>query len=259
VYVVSYDPVPVLASFADRHGIGFPLLSDAEGRAIRAIGLHNDRLVAHAERAGLPNKEKYRGSSYPAVFLLDGDGRVAHRMLFADDHVRPTGPGHVEAIIGGPYPRRGPRARARMAPLDAVVSLDSPSYALYQMVHVIVELHIDDGHWFDPDRPPEVAIAAIPGVEIDAAPLSWRRPGNTDRAVRATVALTFSDRPGAGSHHVAGTVTVGPCDAEHGHERAVIPFSLPIGETGLLGRPYPPTEESLAAYDAHQQRKARYG
>ena len=38
---ISYDPVPILADFAARRGITFPLLSDAGSETIKRYGILN--------------------------------------------------------------------------------------------------------------------------------------------------------------------------------------------------------------------------
>ena len=39
VAAISYDPVDVLAEFAERRGITFPLLSDPDSATIEAFGI----------------------------------------------------------------------------------------------------------------------------------------------------------------------------------------------------------------------------
>ena len=59
LYAISYDPPDVLAGFAERHGISYPLLSDAGGGPIRELGILN-------EEAG----ERVEGVPHPGVFVL---------------------------------------------------------------------------------------------------------------------------------------------------------------------------------------------
>jgi hypothetical protein len=67
---VSYDPVPVLAEFAKRRGITFPLLSDAGSAIIRQYGLLNTAVAASSPQYGVP---------FPGTFIVDAKGTVTSR------------------------------------------------------------------------------------------------------------------------------------------------------------------------------------
>jgi hypothetical protein len=70
---ISYDPVPVLADFARRRGITFPLLSDQGSKTINAYGLLNTTVA--------PTNTMQYGIPYPGTFFLDRDGRVTSRVF----------------------------------------------------------------------------------------------------------------------------------------------------------------------------------
>jgi hypothetical protein len=69
--VVTYDPPAILADFARRRGITFPLLSDAGSRTIKAYGILNTT-VAEETRKGIP---------FPGTFLIDRSGNVKSRFF----------------------------------------------------------------------------------------------------------------------------------------------------------------------------------
>ena len=71
---ISYDSVEVLAKFADKKMITFPLLSDADSTVIKAYGLLNQE--AKGKQAGIP---------YPGTFLIDAQG-VIHAKLFHEGY-----------------------------------------------------------------------------------------------------------------------------------------------------------------------------
>jgi len=71
---VSYDSVDVLARFAQRRKITFPLLSDAGSKTITAYGLLNKD--AKGRGAGIP---------YPGTMLIDRDG-IIRAKLFLDGY-----------------------------------------------------------------------------------------------------------------------------------------------------------------------------
>jgi peroxiredoxin len=62
--------VDVLAKFADRRQITFPLLSDPDSRTIRAYGLFNKEAKGMA--AGIP---------YPGTMLLDKEGVIRGKLF----------------------------------------------------------------------------------------------------------------------------------------------------------------------------------
>ena len=78
VAAISYDSVAVLKSFADRRGITFPLLSDADSKIIRAFGIFNDQSQEGTMQYGIP---------YPGTYLVDRAGRVTAK-YFEDDYTQ---------------------------------------------------------------------------------------------------------------------------------------------------------------------------
>ena len=78
---VSYDPVPVLADFASRRGITFPLLSDAGSAVIKQYGILNTTVAPASATYGIP---------FPGTFVLDRDGIVTSRHFEAAYQERDT-------------------------------------------------------------------------------------------------------------------------------------------------------------------------
>ena len=93
---ISYDSREVLADFAKRQGITFPMLSDVGSATIRRYGILN----TVAEEALGPNgkdpavladlqryvtvtqpAERFRGIPFPGTFMLDTQGRVTSRFF----------------------------------------------------------------------------------------------------------------------------------------------------------------------------------
>ena len=69
---ISYDPVPVLADFAGRRGITFPLLSDAGSATIKRYGLLNTTVDPTNALFGYP---------FPGTFIVDRQGVVTSRFF----------------------------------------------------------------------------------------------------------------------------------------------------------------------------------
>jgi peroxiredoxin len=96
VAAISYDSPPILADFARRHGITFPLLSDAGSATITRYGIlntvieealgpdgKNPAVLADLRRYGTVNEaaERYRGIPFPGTFIVDRQGRVTSRFF----------------------------------------------------------------------------------------------------------------------------------------------------------------------------------
>jgi peroxiredoxin Q/BCP len=64
---ISPDPIPQQKIFAERHGLGFPLLSDSDTRIAEAYGVWEARKM----------KAKTIKSIVRSAFLVDTKGRIA--------------------------------------------------------------------------------------------------------------------------------------------------------------------------------------
>jgi hypothetical protein len=78
---VSDDPVAVLADFAARRGVTFPLLSDAGSAVIKHYGILNTTIAPTNPTYGIP---------FPGTFLLDARGIVVSRVFEAAYQERDT-------------------------------------------------------------------------------------------------------------------------------------------------------------------------
>jgi hypothetical protein len=113
---LSYDSADVLAAFADRHGITYPLLSDAGSRIIDAWGLRNQS--ARGREAGIP---------HPGTFIVNRQLRVVERAFEQAYQERTTAAG-ILARIGGavapavPANLTGGQVTATLGVSDATVA-----------------------------------------------------------------------------------------------------------------------------------------
>src|SRR5579864_5960296 len=69
---ISYDSVPVLAEFAARRGITFPLLSDAGSVTIKRYGILNTTV---------PESNQLYGYPFPGTFILNRAAIVTSRFF----------------------------------------------------------------------------------------------------------------------------------------------------------------------------------
>ena len=95
VAAISYDSPEILADFAKRNGITFPLLSDAGSATIRRFGILNTVVEEAlgpngkdpAVRADLQmyvtgnEPARHRGIPFPGTFMVDRQGRVTSRFF----------------------------------------------------------------------------------------------------------------------------------------------------------------------------------
>ena len=73
--------MPVLADFARRRGITFPLLSDAGSAVIKRYGIFNTTVAADSPTYGIP---------FPGTFIVDANGRIKSRHFEAAYQERDT-------------------------------------------------------------------------------------------------------------------------------------------------------------------------
>ena len=81
VAAISYDPVAVLKSFADREHIEFPLLSDSDSQVIRRFGIFNEAVPKSSPAYGIP---------HPGTYVVDAHGVVTGKYFEDDYRVRDT-------------------------------------------------------------------------------------------------------------------------------------------------------------------------
>ncbi len=86
LFAISVDPPDVSKSFAEKltsdgkGAISFPILSDPEHQTIDAYGL----------RDPVYEGQKVYGIPYPAVYVIDKQGKVAWAKIESDYKQRPT-------------------------------------------------------------------------------------------------------------------------------------------------------------------------
>lgn len=95
VYAISNDPVDVLAEFANRHGITYPLLSDADSAVIRRYGILNTLVQPHEGRS-----MRWYGIPYPGTYVTGVDGVISHKFFHRHHASRASGRSLVHALTG---------------------------------------------------------------------------------------------------------------------------------------------------------------
>src|SRR5438132_11833473 len=91
----------VLAAFAEKRGITYPLLSDEGSHTIRALGLLNEQhLVEQHAFYGIKTRDDQRGVAYPGTFVLDKRGIISEKHFEQSYRVRPTARIFEEYALG---------------------------------------------------------------------------------------------------------------------------------------------------------------
>ena len=80
---ISYDSVGILADFAKRQGITFPLLSDPQSKIIKDFGIFNSHVQQNDWHYGIANPGSYR---------VNAEGVVQSKYFLADAHERYSAP-----------------------------------------------------------------------------------------------------------------------------------------------------------------------
>lgn len=78
---ISYDTPAILHNFSERRGIHFPLLSDADSKLIRTLGILNQTIPADNAFFGVPN---------PGSFIVDTKGVIVAKYFEEDYRQRYT-------------------------------------------------------------------------------------------------------------------------------------------------------------------------
>jgi hypothetical protein len=257
LFALSYDPVAVLRSFADKHGIGFPLLSDEGSHVIRRLGLINERVQEDHAAYGIKPDPRHTNLPYPGVFVLDESGVIVGKRFHESYRERDTGTALLAQTLSILDPGPSPAAEAPGDPTIVSAWLDSPTYSFFQRMHLNIELHLAPGLYVCTPPAPggivplTVHVSEIPGVEVGAVewPLAQpnRVPGLKGTApahtgtVRGLVPLTFAGPPGAGGLTVKVTIDYQACSDSARLPPASVEIGLGIKELAMVDRALPPT------------------
>jgi hypothetical protein len=134
VTAISYDSAEILGRFATKHGIAYPLLSDAGSRVIRRFGILNHNM---------PEGDRFYGVPFPGIYLLDSRGRVQAKSFLVDHTTRPTASSFLMRHRGI-APSDG-RLETKTEDLRLVLQLSSGVSRPGQSVLLRAELQVNPG------------------------------------------------------------------------------------------------------------------
>lgn len=180
VFAVSYDPVPVLASFAERYGITYTLLSDEGSRVIRSLGLLNTHIEEQAAHYGATVREHHHGVPYPGTFVLDERGVIAEKRFEQTYRVRPQAAAFLEERIAPGLAGSAVRATARTHEIAVTAWISQATYRPYQRLDLRLDLAVGPGlHVYGhpvPDGYTPLAVGIDPLESLEVAAPQWPAP-----------------------------------------------------------------------------------
>ncbi|MAG37374.1 MAG: hypothetical protein CL878_14160 [Dehalococcoidia bacterium] len=156
---ISYDSVDVLAAFAERFQITYPLLSDVDSAVIQRFGILN---------ANIPPDHPWHGVPYPGTYLVDAAGQVVARSFYADHAKRDALARMVEEDVGVAAAERGTSQASQDGPVQVRAALSSGTIRPGQVVTLTVELAIAAGYHLYGQPLPEGYVATE--LVVDAPP-----------------------------------------------------------------------------------------
>jgi peroxiredoxin len=248
LFAISYDPVAVLAKFAETHGIQYPLLSDEGSHTIRRLGLFNEHVYEHHAAYGIPKRDMFWGVPYPGAFLLDEEGRVLEKRFQQSYRERETGVAILEHGFGGKSSLPKTEVQAQDEEVTIRASLESDTYRWFQRLWLTIELSLAPGlHVYGqpiPDGyiPLSVDVAPIDGLEIGApefpTPHPYRIEGLDEefvvyeRNVVVSLPLTFTEEGEDQTLHF--TVRYQACSEEGCYPPQAVHLQIPVKAVDLV-------------------------
>ena len=162
VALVTYDSPAILADFARRRGITFPLLSDPGSRTIRAYGILNTTAATGTRDYGIP---------FPGTFLLNPSGKVTSRFFEEAYQERNTVSTILLALGNADAPRSARRIKTDH--LDITTYLSDDVVAPGSLFSVVFDITPEPGiHVYAPGA----TDYRVVNVSLDPHPLLMTRP-----------------------------------------------------------------------------------
>lgn len=113
VAAISYDSPAILANFAKRRSITYPLLSDPASKVIDEFGIRN--LQGSGMEAGIP---------YPGYYLIDRQGTIKKR-FFESAYVNRLAANNLYAYLFGDFPLPLPTRQVDRTPHVSIITTQS--------------------------------------------------------------------------------------------------------------------------------------
>jgi hypothetical protein len=135
IAAVSYDSQEILKGFANRHGIGYPLLSDHGSAVIRSFGIFNMNIAPGLRAHGVP---------HPVDYLVASDGTVI-RKYFVPNYVHRVTASAVVLREFGAVGEDAAKVTLRSGAVTVEIGLSSGKVFAGQEISFFAKFMLDPG------------------------------------------------------------------------------------------------------------------
>jgi hypothetical protein len=135
IAAISYDSREILAAFAQKYSIGFPLLSDKGSETIRKFGIFNFNMAPDLRSYGVP---------HPVEYLVAPDGTVVKKYFVDNYQHRVTGSAVALAEFGA-VERDAPAVALKSGALAVRIGFPSAQAFAGQEVGFFVDFALQPG------------------------------------------------------------------------------------------------------------------
>ena len=153
VFVVSPEPVELIARFTERYGVTLPILSDADSTVIRRYGILNTGVAEDNPRYGMP---------FPGSYLTDAEGRITQKHFNTNFRVRESAETIIRGDLGAWFDLEGYPTVHSGATVSA--TLGAPDLKLFQQVNLLVRIDLPEGQHAYGEPVPEGFVPVGAGV-----------------------------------------------------------------------------------------------
>jgi hypothetical protein len=152
IAAVSYDSREILAAFAQKHSIGFPLLSDKTSETIRKFGIFNFNMAPDLKAFGVP---------HPVEYLVSPDGIVVKKYFVPNYQHRVTGSA-VALREFGTVENNAPKVTLESGALAVQIGFPSSTAFAGQEVSFFVDFALEAGwHIYGAPAPPGYTATSV--------------------------------------------------------------------------------------------------
>jgi AhpC/TSA family/Disulphide bond corrector protein DsbC len=135
IAAISYDSREILAAFAQKHSIGFPLLSDKGSQTIRKFGIFNFNMTPDLRSFGVP---------HPVEYFVTPDGTVAKK-YFVDNYQHRVTASAVALAEFGTVESDAPTVALKSGDLAVLIGLPSTQAFAGQEVGFFADFALQPG------------------------------------------------------------------------------------------------------------------
>lgn len=169
LHAISYDTQEQLRTFADKHGISYPLLSDIGSVVIKRYGILNT--LISPDEAG----QRWYGIPFPGTYVTDESGVVVRKFFNQHHAVRESGETLRDQLLGR-ISETAASTRATLSDddIDVTVFFREPSFKLEIVSTIYCRIKLPKGLHIYAEPVPEGFVA----TRVEIAPTLGLRIGS---------------------------------------------------------------------------------